>query len=189
MATVIGLFERFEDADGALQEFNEMGYGRDEISIVAPEEKVGSKLRVDDQTAGTTAKTGALFGGAAGLLIGVGAILVPGVGPLLTAGALATAIGSTAAGAGIGAAAGGLRGTLREMKVPEAEAKVIEEGMRSGGIMVAVIAGDENAGAVKEVMRRWNTNALEIRRNLWEKGKGHLYDEVTRAQEEKRKTD
>jgi uncharacterized membrane protein len=189
MATVIGLFEHYEEADGALKELNEMGFGKDEISVVAPEEKVGSKLSVNQQDAGTTAKTGALFGGLTGLLIGVGAILVPGVGPILTAGALATAIGTTAAGAGIGAAAGGIRGSLREMKVPDAEAKIIENGMRNGGIMVAVIAGENNTTAVKEVMKRWNTNALEIRRNLWERGKGHLYNEVTRTQEEKRDTD
>jgi uncharacterized membrane protein len=186
MATVIGLFERYEEADGALKELNEMGFGKDEISVVAPEEKVGSKLNVNKQTAGETAKTGALFGGLTGLLIGVGAILIPGVGPILTAGALATTLGTTAAGAGIGAAAGGLRGSLREMKVPDAEAKVIEDGMRNGGILVAVIAGEENTTKVKEVMKRWNTNAIEVRRNLWERGKGHLYDEVTKSQEEKR---
>jgi uncharacterized membrane protein len=189
MATVVGVFERYEQADGALKELNEMGFGRDEISVVAPEEKVRGKLSRDNQTAGQTATTGAIFGGLAGLLIGVGTIVAPGVGTVLTAGALATALGTTAAGAGIGAAAGGIRGSLREMKVPEADAKILEEGIRKGGILVAVIAGENNIQAVKEVMKKWNTNALEVRRNLWEKGKGNLYEEVTKAQEDKREAD
>jgi uncharacterized membrane protein len=189
MATVVGVFERYEQADGALKELNEMGFGRDEISVVAPEEKVRGKLSRDNQTAAQTATTGAIFGGLAGLLIGVGTIVAPGVGTVLTAGALATALGTTAAGAGIGAAAGGIRGSLREMKVPEADAKILEEGIRKGGILVAVIAGENNIQAVKEVMKKWNTNALEVRRNLWEKGKGNLYEEVTKAQEDKREAD
>jgi uncharacterized membrane protein len=189
MATVVGVFERYEEADGALKELNDMGFGRDEISVVAPEEKVRGKLSRDNQTAGQTAATGAIFGGLAGLLIGVGTVVAPGVGTILTAGALATALGTTAAGAGIGAAAGGIRGSLREMKVPEADAKILEEGIRKGGIMVAVIAGENKIQAVKEVMRKWNTNALEVRRNLWEKGKGHLYEEVTKAHEDKRDAD
>lgn len=189
MATVVGVFERYEQADGALKELNEMGFGRDEISVVAPEEKVRGKLSRDNQTAGQTATTGAIFGGLAGLLIGVGTIVAPGVGTVLTAGALATALGTTAAGAGIGAAAGGIRGSLREMKVPEADAKILEEGIRKGGILVAVIAGENNIQAVKEVMKKWDTNALEVRRNLWEKGKGNLYEEVTKAQEDKREAD
>ena len=43
-----------------------------------------------------------------GLLAGVGALAIPGIGPIIAGGALA----STLAGAGIGAAAGGLLGAL-----------------------------------------------------------------------------
>jgi uncharacterized membrane protein len=185
MATVVGLFERYEDADGALKELNEMGYGREDISVVAPEEKVRGKLSKNHQTAETTATTGAIFGGLAGLLIGVGTVVAPGVGTVLTAGALATTLGITAAGATIGAAAGGIRGSLREMKVPEAEAKILEEGIHKGGILVAVIA-EQNQQAVIDVMKKWRTNALEIRQNLWERGKENLYNEVIKTQEEKR---
>jgi uncharacterized membrane protein len=167
---------------------NELGFGKEEISVVAPEEKVRGKFSTGNQTSETTAKTGAIFGGLAGLLIGVGTVVAPGVGTVLTAGALATTLGTTIAGAGIGAAAGSIRGSLREMKVPDAEAKIIEEGILKGGILVAVIASEENQKAVKDVMKKWNTNALEIRRNLWDRGEVELYREVTKTQEDKKES-
>jgi uncharacterized membrane protein len=186
MTTVVGVFERYEEADGALRDLNELGFGKEEISVVAPEEKVRGKFSTENQTSETTAKTGAIFGGLAGLLIGVGTVVAPGVGTLLTAGALATTLGTTVAGAGIGAAAGSIRGSLREMKVPDAEAKILEEGIHKGGILVAVITPEENLQRVKDIMKKWNTNVLEIRRNLWERGEGELYREITKTQEDQR---
>jgi hypothetical protein len=168
MATVAALFERYEDAEKAIIELNEMGYGKDAISVAAPEAKIQSKLTSGEGAKEDTAKAGALFGGFAGLLVGVGAILVPGVGPLLSAGALATALGSTAVGAGIGAAAGGFRGALKEMDIPEAEAKIIEEGLKQGNILVTVIAEGEQVARVREVMKQANAVDLDTRRSLFE---------------------
>jgi uncharacterized membrane protein len=166
MATVCGLFERYEDASRALDRLNEMGYGRDHISVVAPENMVKDKLTGDFGGAEDTAKSGAVIGGLAGLLVGVGIILVPGVGPILGAGALATALGSTAVGAGVGAAAGGLRGALAEMGVPEAEANAYEKGVQNGGILVTVIAEGEHVQEVKETFKGYNAVDLGIRRSI-----------------------
>jgi hypothetical protein len=180
MATVAALFLRYEDADQALKQLNEIGFGVNEISIAAPKEMVGRKLSNEHGTASETAKAGAIFGGLAGLLVGVGAIVIPGVGGLLTAGALATALGSTAVGAGIGAAAGGLRGSLREMGVPEAEATILEDGVKQGGILVTVIAeGEQRISQVKDVLRTFNAVDLEARRNLWERNKEAYYQEIS----------
>jgi uncharacterized membrane protein len=166
MATVCGLFERYEDATRALDRLNELGYGKDHISVVAPENMVKDKLTGDFGTSEDTAKSGAIMGGLAGLLLGVGVILVPGVGPILGAGALATAIGSTAVGAGLGAAAGGLRGALAEMGVPEAEATVYEEGVQKGGILVTVITDGERIQEVKDTFRKFNTVDLDVRKSI-----------------------
>jgi uncharacterized membrane protein len=166
MATVCGLFERYEDASRALERLNEMGYGQDHVSVVAPENMVKDKLTGEFGTSEDTAKSGAVVGGLAGLLLGVGLIIVPGIGPILGAGALATAIGSTAVGAGLGAAAGGLRGALAEMGVPEAEATAYEEGVQKGGILVTVITESEGIQEVKDTLKAYNTVDLGVRRSI-----------------------
>jgi uncharacterized membrane protein len=166
MATVCGLFERYEDATRALDRLNELGYGKDHISVVAPANMVKDKLTGDFGTSESTAKSGAMMGGLAGLLLGVGVILIPGVGPILGAGALATALGSTAVGAGLGAAAGGLRGALAEMGVPEVEATVYEEGVQKGGILVTVITDGERIQEVKDTFRTFNTVDLGMRNSV-----------------------
>jgi uncharacterized membrane protein len=166
MATVVGLFERYEDATRALERLNEMGYGHDHISVIAPENMVKDKLTGDFGTAEDTAKSGALMGGLAGLLVGVGMLVIPGVGPILGAGALATTLGSTAVGAGLGAAAGGLRGALADMDVPDAEAVAYEEGVKKGGILVTVITEGERIEEIKDTFRTYNTLDLCVRRSI-----------------------
>jgi uncharacterized membrane protein len=177
MATVCGLFERYEDASRALERLNEMGYGKDHISVIAPEDMVKDKLTGEFGSTEDTAKSGAVIGGVAGLLVGVGMIMVPGVGPILGAGALATALGSTAVGAGIGAAAGGLRGALAEMGVPEAEATEYENGVKKGAILVTVIAERERIQEVKDTFKAFNTIDLEIRRSIEDHQPGNTKDD------------
>lgn len=177
MATVCGLFERYEDATRALERLNEMGYGSDHISVIAPENMVKDKLKGDFGTSEDTAKSGAVIGGLAGLLLGVGMIMIPGVGPVLGAGALATALGSTAVGAGLGAAAGGLRGSLAEMGVPDAEATVYEEGVQKGGILVTVITEGEQIQEVKNTFRTYNTVDLDVRRSIEDRNTDHSTDD------------
>ena len=189
MATIAGLFERYEDADLAVTQLNEKGFGKDDINVVAPESKVGHKFTGKEDAIEDTTATGALVGGLAGLLVGIGAILIPGVGPILTAGALATALGSTAVGAGIGAAAGGFRGVLEESGIPEAEAIVLEDGIRNGGILVTVIAEGDQIRQVQDIMRASNSVDLETRRNLGERGKQDEYYEKTAGNENRRSPD
>ena len=70
---------------------------------------------------------------------------------MLAGGALATAFGlgggTAVAGAGIGAAAGGLAGALVGMGLPEADAQRFEEGFNAGGVLVTVNGGARAADA------------------------------------------
>jgi uncharacterized membrane protein len=179
MATICGLFERYEDASRALERLNELGYGRDHISVIAPEKMVKDKLTGEFGNSEDTAKSGAVIGGVAGLLLGVGMILVPGVGPILGAGALATALGSTAVGAGLGAAAGSLRGALAEMGVPEAEAVAYEEGVHKGGILVTVITEGDRIQEVKETFKTYNTVDLGVRRSTEDLSPSNTTDDIS----------
>jgi uncharacterized membrane protein len=187
MATVAALFKRYEDAEQAIKQLNDLGYGKESISVAAPEAMIQDKLSVSEDVQEDATKTGAIFGGLAGLLVGVGVILVPGVGPLLSAGALATALGSTAAGAGIGAATGGFRGALKNLDVPEADARVIEEGLKNGGILVTVITEEEQVSQVKEVMRSSDAVNLEARRSTTGEMQENWNDEITGTPRQDRK--
>ena len=86
-------------------------------------------------------------------MVGLGALLIPGVGPVIAAGPLATVLGLTAAGAGIGAAAGGLIGALTHAGVPEDDANYYAEGVRRGGTLVMVASPDEQAQNAYDIMQ------------------------------------
>src|SRR5919199_73596 len=98
--SVVGLFDTSQDAQGAVQELRDAGFGADDISVVANNAR--GDYDVNDGTeggseaaegAGAGATGGAVLGGLAGLLVGLGALAIPGVGPVVAAGTLATALG------------------------------------------------------------------------------------------------
>src|SRR5688572_5820134 len=90
-------------------------------------------------TAAAGAVTGGVLGGIAGFLVGINALVIPGIGPIVGGGILL----STLAGAGIGAAAGGLVGALAEHGVPEEDARGYEAHVGQGRILLTAHANDE----------------------------------------------
>lgn len=187
MKTIVGLFDNFGQAQSVVQDLINAGFRRDDISLVANDAdgkyaNYGSAsgsggsaggegvVRSTDGTGGTTAeaagtgaKAGAYTGGALGLLVGLGALAVPGVGPVLAAGALATALGSTALGAGLGAATGGLLGALVGLGIPEEEAGYYSEGVRRGGTLVSVSAEDNMAQKAVDILNGHGAVDIEQR--------------------------
>ncbi len=154
---VAGLFKEREDAIAAIDGLKDAGFDPNNVGVAMHDRTEQGELAEETGTkASTGAATGALggglLGGALGLLVGIGALAIPGIGPVLAGGALATAFGlgggTAVAGAGIGAAAGGLLGALVGMGIPEAEARHFEEGFRAGGVLVTVNAGPRAADAV-----------------------------------------
>lgn len=153
---VLGLFATVEQAGEAITGLDDAGYEEEEINLLAQEEAV--KSLVDDPRQETTkesATAGAVGGGAVGGLIGLIAgastAIIMGVGTVLTGGALAAALGITAAGAGIGASYGGLLGALMGWGVSEGDIQHFIEGVRDGKILVAVETernGSEKAAAI-----------------------------------------
>lgn len=93
------------------------------------------------------AVSGALTGGAIGALAGVATVagLIPVIGPIFAAGPLllalglgAGAVGTTAAAAVTGAAAGGLIGALSNLGVSDVRAQEYQDRVVAGDILVAV---------------------------------------------------
>jgi hypothetical protein len=177
--TVIGLFDRFGEAQSAVEDLMRYGVRREDISLVARDEhgdltrerEVGASGTAEG--AGAGAVGGSLVGGALGLLVGTGLLVIPGLGPVLAAGPLAAGIGTiaaaagaTAIGAGLGAAAGGLLGGLMGAGVPEEEAHAYLEGVRRGGTLLSVHAADTEADDVREILLR--NGAVDIGRRSGE---------------------
>jgi hypothetical protein len=140
-STVVGVFERQSDVNGALDDLYRAGFKDDQIGVVAHGE--GRTTTTDAGRPGTTedraegAVSGAVTGGALGAVLGAAAALaIPGVGPVLAGGILASALG----GAAIGAAAGGILGALTDMGVPEEDARYYETEFRGGRTLLTVRA-------------------------------------------------
>jgi uncharacterized protein YjbJ (UPF0337 family) len=156
---VTGLYDSPEHAGRAYNDLTtKHGYKSDDVSVLMSDET--RRRHFGDVKPGTEFKTGskaaegAGVGGATG--IGVGAVLggllaaatsiaIPGIG-LVVAGPLAGAI----AGAGAGGAAGTLIGALIGAGIPEQRAKVYDEGIRSGGIVLGTRARDDAHAAELE---------------------------------------
>jgi uncharacterized membrane protein len=161
--TVLGIFPSTQEADRAIADLEQMGFSSKDISVVmrqeggAPSGGRGVEVAKD---AGAGATTGGAIGGVAGLIIGIAAITVPGLGALVAAGPLAVALGlvqvgaTTLAGAITGAAAGGIIGALVGLGVPEERAKIYEEAVKKGQVLLAVTTTPEKESQVNEVFDR-----------------------------------
>ena len=120
------------------------GFTYPEISVLMPEADSNHDIghimatKAPEGTA-TGGITGGIAGGVVGLLAGLGALAIPGIGAFIAAGPIMAAL----SGAALGAATGGVIGGLIGLGIPEMEAKVYEERLRSGGYLIAVHATDE----------------------------------------------
>lgn len=166
MQTIIGVFSSADDAENLVDELEIKGYNSKEMSIIAKDnahlyKKVGSKGGAVTSGAVSGATAGGVIGGLAGLLIGLGAIAIPGIGGLLIGGPLAAALGLTGAaattvsGATTGILAGGLVGGLVALGIPEDVARVYEERVREGAVLLAVpVKGMDQAHEVRDMFTR-----------------------------------
>jgi uncharacterized protein (TIGR02271 family) len=161
MRTVVALYDDMQRAREAVQDLVNRGFNREDISLVASDERGEYRQHVQGREgdagdvvgdAGKGAGIGAVLGGLAGLVVGLGALTIPGLGPLIAAGPIASAL----AGAGVGAAAGGLVGALTNLGVPEDEAEHYAEGVRRGGILVTVQAPNERSDEAVDILNRHN---------------------------------
>lgn len=162
---VLGLFATVEQAEEAVDGLEEAGFEEGEINVLAQEEAVESLLEDPrPERAKESATAGAVGGGAVGGLIGLIAgastAIIMGVGTVMTGGALAAALGITAAGAGIGASYGGLLGALTGWGVSEGDIQHFIEGVRDGKILVAVETERKGSERAATLMR--NAGATHV---------------------------
>ncbi len=162
----MGVFASSDNAEMAISELRGIGAKDADISYV-----YSSKGTVVTKNTGTKAGEGAASGVTAGAVFGTLAGLavingiLPGLGTLFVAGPLATALGlsgvaaTAAAGAMTGAAAGGLVGALIGFGVNEQEAKIYEDRVRLGDILVST--STKHAEEARNIFAKYG--ASEIR--------------------------
>lgn len=165
--TISALFRNRTDAENAFQALLDLGYSRDDISVLMSEE---SRRTYYGTTADTELGTKAAEGTGVGAAVGgtVGAVLaaiaavgtsiaLPGLG-LIVAGPLAAAL----VGAGAGGITGGLIGALVGSGIPEERAREYETGIRSGGIVLSVRARGASSADEDEIERVFTSNNGEL---------------------------
>lgn len=170
--TVVGIFKNRANAETAIDELQTLGYDTKNLSVIMKDyrKKDGMKMKGANVVGGAAAgaTTGAVVGGIAGLLAGIGILTIPGIGPLLVAGPIASALGltgttaATVTGAATGALAGGLLGSLIGLGIPEKQAKVYEEYIRAGGILLVVPTRNIREEEAENILRGHNATDIKV---------------------------
>lgn len=150
--TVLGVFERREAAEKAVEELQREGFSGENVSVVGKRDGGGEGQGGEGgMNLGRGTTWGAGVGAAAGLLATAGALTIPGIGPLVALGPLATTLG--------GAATGGVAGALVDWGIPENRGREVEERIREGRY-VALVKANGKADKAEDVLRR--TGAREV---------------------------
>jgi stress response protein YsnF len=152
------LYDTYSEAGLVVSELETAGIPRDDISIVSndPAHRDRDIAREPGERTKTGAGIGAAIGGTAGatagLLTGLGLLAIPGIGPVVAAGWLV----STLAVGAVGAATGGLIGSLTGAGLSEEHAHAYAEGVRRGGTLVTARVDEARASTAEAIMRRHN---------------------------------
>src|ERR1700735_2145854 len=172
MKAVTGVFRSAADAERAVGQMRTIGLQEDRITLLipgSPDTKMHSVPAVSTEQPGMGKAIGALLGGVTGLSAGplMVAALIPGVGPITAIGLLAGAFAG-AAGAGIGAAAGGRAENAMTDGLPEDELFVYEDALRKGRSVVIVSAEDEaEASRFRKLLKAEGAEEIDAAREQW----------------------
>ncbi len=161
-----------DPAAAAVQRLHNLGYAQDEISVMM-DEKTREKAfaSVVNAKGSEGLATGGVVGGVLGAIVAgltaTGSVAaIAGTGGLaapLVVGPLAAAL----AGLGAGAAGGGIVGGLIGLGIGETRAKQYENGLREGGIIVAVRPKSrDDRSAVRRALGDDRTTTGELDRSV-----------------------
>jgi len=174
MQSVTGIFATREAADRAYDQIRQTGIPAEKLTVLTPgsadqiAREIQSIPTEPTEQPGMGNAMGALLGGGIGLTGGsVLMALVPGVGPITALGVLGAAI-MGAAGATVGAAAGGKIEKSSYDGLPEDEIFVYEDALRNGRSVVLALTDDEPPAArVREVLQQTGAESVDAAREQW----------------------
>jgi hypothetical protein len=173
MKAVTGVFASKADAERALAQIRSTGLPEDRITLLTPEnhqkmQEAETPIIAAEQS-GMGKAVGAVIGTAAGFSGGplIVAALLPGVGPITALGLLGGAI-LAAAGASLGAVAGGKVEDAMTEGLPEDELFVYEDALRKGRSVLIALADDEaTAARVRELLIGEGAETVDAAREQW----------------------
>src|SRR5580704_16060095 len=171
MEAVSGVFSSRSDAERAMAEMRSIGLPADRITLLTPGQPETELQSVPADAAeqpGMGKAIGAVVGASAGLSGGALVMAaIPGVGLITAIGLLGSAI-LGAAGAGIGAAAGGKLENSMTEGLPEDELFVYEDALRRGRSVVIAIGEDEAAAnRFRELLKAEGAEEVDAAREQW----------------------
>lgn len=162
---ISGLFTNSKKAGEAVSELKQAGF-TDDISIIAKDPQTSEesshqvKQDVTDGALGGAA-TGGVLGAITGLVAGAASALVPGIGALAVAGPLAATWGIT--GGALGALSGGLVGALVDAGIPEEKAKLYEDRIQAGDVLVTVSSSEEDEAEIRRIFDKHSVQETDTR--------------------------
>lgn len=156
--TVIAYYNSRDDAERSVRHLRERGFGDNEISILAKDEKQSrsqdTEMSFQDQDLTDGTLTGGALGGLAGLAMGAGALLIPGFGPIVAAGPLAGVL--------TGALSGGVAGGLIDYGIPEESSRRYEQHLEAGRVLAIIKTDADKAMEAMKIMDRTGGRDIEM---------------------------
>ena len=144
MSTISAIYENHKSASKAINELKTHGFNRDDLTVLTSENSSDLNIQIQNDT---KTSEGIAAGAIAGGLVGTAISGLTGGLGLIAAGPIAASL----AGAGAGAGAGGLLGGLMGYGMPETEAKLVEEKIGKGYVMLGMKVDDKREDEVKKV--------------------------------------
>ena len=153
-STIVGVFEDRRQADQAVAELKQAGFGDEQIGLAMRHQDgtgASSTTGQGDTEMGEGAVAGMLTGLGLGALAGLGVLsgVIPVIGPAIAGGTLGIILSNAAAGAAVAGVAGALIG----YGIPEDEAHYYGEEFEAGRAVVTVRA-DGRADEAMTILRR-----------------------------------
>jgi hypothetical protein len=151
-------------AEGALGQLLELGVAPDEISFLPKHVGHAADLGIyvaskasEGIAAGAVA--GGLTGGLLGAIVAAGSLVIPELGSVVAGPVVAAMAGAGALGA-IGVVIGGLWGA----RVPEFEARLLEDAVGMGGALLAVRCSAATASRIERILE---ASGARLMRRAW----------------------
>jgi len=155
MTMVTATFKTRAAAEETLRQLEMIGITEEQTALVVTDDtrgktfKIKEGTKVDEGMAGG-ATAGGIIGAIFGSMATASAIAIPGLNLVVAGAAVATL-----AGLGAGATAGGFIGALVGAGMTEHEAKIYEDSLKNGAILLAVEAKDgDQKDAIKDILQR-----------------------------------